>query len=69
MKSRILVRKDQPESIIQYLNTYDYIDNGINIAKQFNVGYHIAKGPKLSETLESLSEKIPHHEKDGLWRR
>lgn len=60
MKSKILVRRDQPESIIQYLNNHNNDNNGVNIAKLFDVGYHIAKGSKLSETLEGLSEKIPH---------
>jgi endonuclease IV len=58
--SKTFIRKDQPESIINYLNTNERDDNGLTIAKWFDVGFHIAKGTKLSETLEGLSEKIPH---------
>jgi len=60
MNSKNLVIIDEKDDVINHLKIKEPKYSASFIIDGFDVGSHIQKGSKLSETLEKLSSRIPH---------
>lgn len=60
MASKDFIIIDDQDDVISHLRTQNPDECGLFVTDTFNVGYHITKGKKLSETLNELSCKRPY---------
>ena len=60
MASKDFIIVDDQDDVISHLKTQNPDECGLFVTDTFNVGYHITKGKKLSQTLNELSPKKPY---------
>lgn len=60
MASKEFIVVDDEDDVINHLKTQNPDECGQFVTELFNVGYHISKGKKLSQTLNELSPTKPY---------
>lgn len=60
MSSREFIIVDDQDDVISHLRSQTSDECGLFVTDLFNVGFHITKGKKLSETLNEISNKRPY---------